>query len=305
MSKAGSDDQLVNVEGRQLRLRRLGKVLYPEAGTTKAQVLDYYARIAPVLLPQLADRPVTRIRWPDGTGAKPFFEKNIPSHAPEWLRTVVLPTPGSSRDRETLQFPLIDDTAGLIWAANLAALELHVPQWRLGPRGGIHHPDRLVVDLDPGPPAGLDECAGVALLIRQRLEADGLSAIPVTSGSKGLQLYAPVSGEQSASLVSGYAKKLAELLAREHPDLVVAKMAKQFRPGKVLLDWSQNHPAKTTICPYSLRGRTEPWAAAPRRWQELQGSGLVQLTGAEVLDRLRRYGDLAAGLFDGGPRLPG
>ncbi|MDQ2957439.1 MAG: non-homologous end-joining DNA ligase [Actinomycetota bacterium] len=298
------DDQLVQVDGQQLSLKRLDKVLYPEAGTTKAEVLDYYARIAPVLLAHLADRPVTRIRWPDGVGSTPFFEKNVPSYAPSWLRTVVLPTPGSTRQLETLTFPVIADTAGLIWTANLAALELHVPQWTVGPRGGVHNPNRLVIDLDPGAPAGLAECAEAAELIAERLTADGLVAVPVTSGSKGLQLYAPLDGSQSADVVVGYAKRLAESLAREHPKLLVAKMAKVLRDGKVFLDWSQNNPAKTTICPYSLRGRARPWAAAPRSWDELRGGGLVQLEAAEVLTRVAEQGDLAASLFEQPGRIP-
>ena len=299
------ETQLVEVSGRQLALRRLDKVLYPDAGTTKAEVLDYYARIAPALLPHLANRPVTRIRWPDGVDAAQFFEKNIPNHAPDWLRTVVLPTPGSSRDRETLTFPLIDDLAGLIWAANLAALELHVPQWTVGPRGGVHNPTRLVIDLDPGPPAGLTECAEAACLIAEQLTADGLSAVPVTSGSKGLQLYAPLDGSQPVELVHGYAKRLAERLAAEHPKLLVAKMLKSLRGGKVLLDWSQNNPAKTTICPYSLRGRSRPWVAAPRTWDELTSGSLRQLAAEEVLDRFAEHGDLAAGLTElGTGRVP-
>ncbi|HET6209806.1 MAG TPA: hypothetical protein VFD94_05465, partial [Jatrophihabitans sp.] len=191
---AEPETQLVRVDGHQLALKRLDKVLYPESGTTKAEVLDYYARIAPVLLRYLADRPVTRIRWPDGVESKPFFEKNIPVHAPSWLPTVVLPTPGSTRNLETLRFPLLTDTAALIWAANLAALELHVPQWTVGPRGGVHNPNRLVIDLDPGAPAGLAECAEAANLIAERLADDGLAAVPVTSGSKGLQLYAALDG---------------------------------------------------------------------------------------------------------------
>jgi bifunctional non-homologous end joining protein LigD len=304
VSPEANDDQRVSVDGHHLTLRRLDKVLYPETGATKAQVLDYYARIAPVLLPYLADRPVTRIRWPDGTASKPFFEKNVPSHAPDWLRTVVLPTPGSSRQKETLRFPLIDDTAGLMWAANLAALELHVPQWTVGPRGGVHEPDRLVIDLDPGPPAGLSECAQVALLIRERFEMDGLTAVPVTSGSKGLQLYVRLQVTQSAAVVNDYAKRLAESLAADHRDLVVAKMAKTLRPGKVFLDWSQNNPAKTTISPYSLRGRAQPWVAAPRRWDELAGDELVQLTADEVLQRVSTEGDLAESLLGEGVRLP-
>ncbi len=296
-------DQPVTVDGRQLTLKRLDKVLYPEAGTTKAEVLDYYARIAPVLLPQLADRPVTRIRWPDGTESKPFFEKNVPNHAPDWLRTVVLPTPGSTRQLETLRFPIIADTAGLIWAANLAALELHVPQWTVGPRGGVRNPNRLVIDLDPGPPAGLAECAEAACLIADRLAEDGLSAVPVTSGSKGLQLYAPLDGSQDAEVVLRYANRLAESLAKEHPTLLVAKMAKVLRGGKILLDWSQNNSAKTTICPYSLRGRAQPWVAAPRTWDELRAGKLTQLLSSEVLRRVAEDGDLMQ--FDGEPgRIP-
>jgi bifunctional non-homologous end joining protein LigD len=304
VSPEPDDDQLVSVDGHQFKLKRLDKVLYPEAGTTKAQVLDYYARIAPVLLPQLADRPVTRIRWPDGTDSKPFFEKNVPSYAPSWLRTVKLPTPGSSRNLETLVFPVIEQTADLIWLANLAALELHVPQWTVGPRGAVRNPNRLVIDLDPGPPAGLPECAEAAQVIQERLAEDGLASIPVTSGSKGLQLYVALDGSQSADVVIGYAKRLAESLARSHPKLMVSNMTKVLRAGKVLLDWSQNNPAKTTICPYSLRGRAQPWVAAPRTWQELSAPGLSQLDTAEVLRRVDSVGDLAAGLLDGAARLP-
>jgi bifunctional non-homologous end joining protein LigD len=307
--EAGGSDpdgtQLVKVDGRQLALKRLDKVLYPESGTTKAEVLDYYARIAPVLLRYLADRPVTRIRWPDGVGSKPFFEKNIPAHAPSWLPTVVLPTPGSSRNLETLRFPLLTDTAALIWAANLAALELHVPQWTVGPRGGVHNPNRLVIDLDPGAPAGLTECAEAANLIAERLTADGLSPVPVTSGSKGLQLYAALDGSNPPEAVLSYAKALAESLAKQHPKLLVAKMAKVLRGGKVFLDWSQNNPAKTTICPYSIRGRARPWVAAPRSWDELRsGAELVQLEIGEVLERVATEGDLAETLFGDPGRLP-
>jgi bifunctional non-homologous end joining protein LigD len=302
---ADPETQLVRVDGRQLALKRLDKVLYPQTGTTKGEVLDYYARIAPVLLRYLADRPVTRIRWPDGVQTKPFFEKNVPVHTPSWLPTVVLPTPGSSRNLETLRFPLISDTAGLIWAVNLAALELHVPQWTVGPRGGVRNPNRLVIDLDPGAPAGLAECAQAANLIAERLADDGLAAVPVTSGSKGLQLYAPLDGSNSPEAVLHYAKALAESVAKQHPKLLVAKMAKVLRGGKVFLDWSQNNTAKTTICPYSMRGRDKPWVAAPRSWDELaDGDQLVQLEIGEVLDRVAEQGDLAEALFDRPGRLP-
>lgn len=297
-------DQRVTVEGRELTLRRLHKVLYPETGTTKAQVLDYYARVAPVLLPLIQDRPVTRLRWPDGTASTPFFEKNMPAHAPDWVRTVVLASPGSTRDRETLRYPLLDDTAGLMWAANLAALELHVPQWTVGPRGGVRNPDRLVIDLDPGAPAGLAECAEVAGLVRQRFADVGLAAIPVTSGSKGMQLYVKLAGTQSAQAVNAWAKSFAEALAADHPKLVVAKMLKALRPGKVLLDWSQNNSAKTTISPYSLRGRTQPWVAAPRSWDELTADGFGQLSYEQVLGRLQSDTDFAAPLHGHGEVLP-
>jgi bifunctional non-homologous end joining protein LigD len=192
----------------------------------------------------------------------------------------------------------------VVWVANLAALELHVPQWRVGPRGGVHGPDRLVIDLDPGAPAGLAECAQVAHAVRDRLAADGLDAVPVTSGGKGIQLYAAVSGQQDADLVHAYAKRLAEQLEREMPKLVVSRMTKTLRPGRVLLDWSQNHPAKTTIAPYSLRGREHPNVAAPRRWDELESGVLLQLDHAEVARRLAANGDPLTGLLQPGPRLP-
>jgi bifunctional non-homologous end joining protein LigD len=199
----------------------------------------------------------------------------------------------------------VEDLPTLVWMANLAALELHVPQWTVGPRGGVHPPDRLVVDLDPGPPAGLAECATVAGIVRARLAEHGLAAVPVTSGSKGLQLYVRLSGEQSVTVVNDYAHDLAESLAAEHPDLILAKMAKVLRPGKVLIDWSQNNPAKTTICPYSLRGRAQPWVAAPRSWDELEAPAeLHQLGYSEVLARIDQHGDLAAALHQPGARLP-
>ncbi len=300
-----SDEEVrVDVGGRALRLRRLDKVLYPATGTTKAEVLDYYARVAGVLLPHLARRPVTRKRWPDGVAGPSFFEKNLPRGTPDWVASVTLPTPGSSTGRDDATFPLVLEVATLVWLANLAALELHVPQWQVGPRGAVQATDRLVIDLDPGPPAGLAECAQVALLVRERLEADGLSPVPVTSGSKGLQLYAPLSGEPDAEAVRAYAEALATGLARDHPRLVVARMTKAIRGGKVLLDWSQNHAAKTTIAPYSLRGREHPDVAAPRSWAEVVPGALRQLGFREVLERVDAEGDLAAALLSAGRPLP-
>jgi bifunctional non-homologous end joining protein LigD len=297
-------DQAVEVDGRRVMLRNLDKVLYPATGTTKGEVLNYYAAVAPALLAQLRDRPLTRKRWPDGVGAQGFFEKNLPAGTPEWIRRVTLPAPGSTKDRELITYPLIDGLAGVVWVANLAALELHVPQWRVGPRGGVHGPDRMVIDLDPGAPAGLAECTQVAHAVRERLAADGLEAVPVTSGGKGMQLYAAVSGQQDAGLVHAYAKRLAEQLERQMPKLVVSRMTKTLRPGRVLLDWSQNHPAKTTIAPYSLRGRELPNVAAPRRWDELESGVLLQLDHTEVARRLAADGDPLTGLLRSGPRLP-
>lgn len=283
----------VEVEGRRMRLSSLDKVMYPKAGTTKAQVLDYYARIAPVLLPHLAGRPVTRVRFPHGTGDLQFFEKNIPAGTPEWLRR-------AGRDPV---FPLVDDLAGVTFLVNLNSLELHVPQWRYEGEGRdavARHPDRLVIDLDPGPGTGLTECSRVALLVRDRLGSLGLDTLPVTSGSKGMQLYALLPGSLSSDQVRDTVQQLAQELTKRHPDHVVWKMAKELRPNKVFLDWSQNVAAKTTICPYSLRGRDAPTVAAPRTWDEVeQGAArgdLLQLRAAEVLERVERHGDLAADL---------
>lgn len=299
-----SNDVRVEVDGHVLVLTNLDKVLYPTDGVTKAEVIDYYARVAPVMLPHLRDRAVTRKRWPDGVNGQAFFEKNLPQGAPEWVRTVRLDSPGSSKGRDELIYPVIDSTAALIWLANLAALELHVHQWRVGPRGGRSHPDRLVIDLDPGPPAGLNECVEAAFLVRDRLRQDGLTCWPVTSGSKGLQLYAPVSGRQPAEHLRVYARNIAVELERQHPTLVLSRMDRSIRSGRVLLDWSQNHPRKTTISPYSLRGRPRPTAAAPHTWAELAAGQARQRLASEVLTRLTDQGDLLAPLLEPGPEVP-
>jgi len=304
---AAGKEQVVEVEGHRLVLRNLDKVLYPATGTTKGEVLHYAATIAPTILPHLRDRPMTRMRWPDGVAGPMFVEKNLPQGTPSWVRRVRLPVPGSAADRETIDYPIVDDLATLIWATNLAALELHVPQWTVGPRGGVHSPDRLVIDLDPGAPAGLPECAQVARAVRERLADDGLPAFAVTSGSKGIQVYAAISGRQDTDAAREYARRLAEALERDMPRLVVSRMTKSLRPGKVLVDWSQNHPAKTTITPYSLRGREMPWVAAPRDWEELDDgadAALRQLTADEVLARIDGHGDPLAALLEPGPRLP-
>lgn len=302
---AGATDagQTVDVDGRRLVLRNLDKVLYPSTGTTKAEVIAYYSQVAEAMLPHLRDRPLTRKRWPDGVAGPSFFEKNLPQGTPDWVPRVTLPAPGSTKDREKITYPLVADLAGLVWVANLAALELHVPQWTVGPRDAVHGPNRLVIDLDPGAPAGLPECVEVALAVRERLAADGLDCVPVTSGGKGMQLYAAVSGEQDADTLREYAHALAQELERQLPRLVVSRMTRSLRPGRVLLDWSQNHGAKTTVAPYSLRGWELPHVAAPRSWAELADRPR-QLDHAEVVQRLARDGDLLAPLLVPGPRVP-
>lgn len=289
---ATSSQQLVTVGGRRLRLTNLDKVVYPEAGFTKADVLSYYASVASAMLPHLARRPVTRKRWVDGVGTaeepgEVFFEKNLPSSAPYWLSRARLSH--SSRD---VEYPLIDDIAGLTWLAQQAALELHVPQWRVGSDGARRPPDRLVLDLDPGEGAGLAECAEVAFLARDLLEGMGLEPFPVTSGSKGIHLYCPLDASATSDQISSVAHELAKALEADHRDLVVSDMKKTLREGKVLVDWSQNSAAKTTIAPYSLRGRLLPRVAAPRSWDEIGASDLRHLTPDEVVERLRSDGDL-------------
>ena len=286
------DAYTVDIGGRAVRLTNLARVMYPAVGMTKADVVDYYRRVAPALLGQLRDRPVTRIRFPEGVAGEPFFEKNVPSGAPDWLRRLHLPaSPGEDPVGTVVEYPLIDDLAGLVWAANQNALELHTPQWRVTTDGSPRNPDRLVIDLDPGPPAGLAECAQVALIVAERLAADGLATVPVTSGGKGLHLYATLDGSVDAGAVREYVHAIADELAQSHPHAIVAGMRKELRRGRVLLDWSQNHPAKTTITPYSLRGRDRPTVAAPRTWDEIRPGTLAQLTADEVVARYERDGD--------------
>ena len=295
-----ADEVHVEVDGRTLKLSNLDKVLYPQTGTTKGEVLNYYAQVAPVLLPHVADRAVTRIRWPNGTAKPSFFEKNAPAGAPSWLRIAKVPTTGSrgsSRNGDELHFPVIDGLASLTYLVNLASLELHVHQWKVGKNGRPKNPDRLVIDLDPGDGAGLGECAQVALLVRDRLAQESLHCLPVTSGSKGLHLYADLPGRKNADEVRDWVHTIAEELEKEHPKLMLSQMTKARRSGKVFFDWSQNTRAKTTISPYSLRGRDRPTVAAPRTWDEIEAGAddaleLDQLRFEEVLERVEEQGDL-------------
>ncbi|MFC7925462.1 ATP-dependent DNA ligase [Microbacterium laevaniformans] len=282
--------QVVDVGGRRLRLSNLDKVLYPDTGTTKAEAIDYYSRIAPVMLPHLAGRPVTRLRWPEGTGEAPFFAKDLEAGAPDWMPRHPIDHSGGAKD-----YPLVADVAGLVYLAQVASLELHTPQWRFD-HGGRGYPDRLVLDLDPGPGVGLAECAEVARRARGILSDMGMEPSPVTSGSKGIHLYAALDATRSSDEISAFARELARALEADDPDLVVSAMSKAARPGKVFVDWSQNNAAKTTIAPYSLRGRAQPTVAAPRTWAELDDPDLRHLLFDEVLTRAAVDGDLLAPL---------
>ncbi|MFF5080640.1 non-homologous end-joining DNA ligase [Actinoplanes sp. NPDC000266] len=298
------DRHPVSIDGRDLELSNLDKVMYPAAGFTKGEVIDYYSRIAPVMLPHLTGRAVTRIRFPNGVDGVHFFEKNKPGGTPDWVRLETLPVPGSTKSRETIDFVVVDELATLVWLANLAALELHTPQWKVG-----ENPDLLVVDLDPGAPAGLRECCAVAVLMRDRLAEDGVEAWPKTSGKKGMQLCCPISGTQDSEVVSAYAKKVAEELAAMVPGSITAKMAKAIRPGKIFIDWSQNAAAKTTVTPYSLRAQEQPTASTPLLWDEVEAIATGdeeprQYRADEVLERVEEHGDLLEGLLRRGPLLP-
>ncbi len=295
-----SGTKRVRVEGTSLTLSNLDKALYPD-GFTKGEVIDYYARIAPAILPHLKDRPVTRVRYPDGVDGQKFFEKNAPSHTPGWVRTVRVPTPGGTRD--SLNFVLVDDLATLVWLANLAALELHVPQWTAGPRGGLHDPGLMVFDLDPGAPAGMDEAREVAVLLRDLLAADGLESWPKTSGKKGLHLYVPIE-EATDGRTSAYAKEAARRLESEHGRLVVSRMDKRLRTGKVFVDWSQNNRHKTTVAPYSLRAASEPSVSTPVTWEEVEDDAELGFGPDDVRERVEEHGDLLAPLLELRQKLP-
>ncbi len=294
---ASQENQLV-VDGRSIRITNPDKVMYPATGMTKGEVIAYYQAVAPWFVPHAARRPATRKRWPNGVGTaerpqRPFFHKNLePKSTPDWVATHTI----EHSDGPNV-YPLVNDAATLVWLAQLASLEIHVPQWRVGADGQPEPPNRLVLDLDPGEGAGMAKCVELAHLIREVLDEVGFTSYPVTSGSKGIHLYAKLGGELSSDQASDWARELARSLETLHPDLVVSDMKKAIRQRKVLLDWSQNNAAKTTIAPYSLRGREHPTVAAPRSWDELTAD-LKQLDYHEVLERLSDMGDLAAGLDD-------
>jgi bifunctional non-homologous end joining protein LigD len=288
----------VDVEGRTLTLTNLEKVLYPEVGFTKAQVIDYYTRIAPMLLPHLAGRALTMKRYPNGVDGHFFFEKNSPSHRPDWVRTVRLPAPGSTKKRETIDYTVVDDLPTLVWVANLGSLELHTHMWRVDGDDQPLTPDLMVVDLDPGPGTGIPECCQVAQLVRENTDADWYAK---TSGSKGLQLYCAVRDGRTADETRSDMRELAEKLEQLPDSIVVSRMTKSLRPGKVLVDWSQNNAAKTTISVYSLRARARPTVSTPVTWDEVEaaaaGKDPLVFTADDVLARVDEFGDLFAPLL--------
>jgi bifunctional non-homologous end joining protein LigD len=290
----------VTVEGRTLVLSNLAKVLYPETGFTKAGVIDYYQRVAPALLPHIASRPLTLKRYPDGVTREFFYQKEAPPQRPDWVLTVRVPSPGSARDRDTIRHVTIGDLPSLVWAANLADLEIHTPMWRY-PHVG--RPDLLVFDLDPGPPADIGDCCAVALLLRPLLTDLGLQPLAKTSGGKGMQLLAAISGLTSGQ-ASDLARSLAERLEQDNPRQVVSRMAKTLRRGKVFIDWSQNNAAKTTVAPYSLRAMRTPTVSTPVTWDEV-GDCRADLgfTSEQALERVAAAGDLLAPLLAPGPRV--
>jgi bifunctional non-homologous end joining protein LigD len=272
---------VARVADRQVRLTNLAKVMYPRMGITKSQVIDYYATVGEALVRQTQGRPVTRIRFPHGVGHQSFFEKNAPEGMPDWIPVMEV---------NAIQYPEYNEVAAVVWSAQNNALELHTPQWRQAGRC-----DRLVVDLDPGPGMGLRHCCAVALLVADYLTADGLTGQPVTSGSKGMQLYVPFPEPMDPEAVMNYARAMATDLATKNPDRVVATMSRAKRDHKVFIDWSQNNPAKTTITPYSLRGKDLPFAATPVTWDEVRDELKDQFLFTETMARLQEFGDLLEG----------
>jgi bifunctional non-homologous end joining protein LigD len=280
------------VEGKKLAVSNLDKVLYPKAGFTKGQVIEYYIRIAPVLLPHLEDRPLTMKRYPNGVEGEFFYEKNCPSHRPKWVKTAKIWSEGNQR---TMDYCLANDLPTLVWAANLADLELHTS---LSRKQNIERPTMMVFDLDPGPPANIVQCCQVGLWLRDLLAEMKLRSWAKTSGSKGLQVYVPLNTPVTYDDTKGLSRALAEHLEREHVDLVVSKMLKSLRTGKVLVDWSQNDEHKTTVCVYSLRAKDEPTVSTPVSWEEVTNClkkkkpDLLKFRSDKALARVEKLGDL-------------
>jgi len=288
------------VHGRELALSNLAKFLYPAAGFTKRDVIDYYAAIAPVLLPHLQGRALTVKRYPDGVDGKAFYQKQAPAREPDWVATVSVPS-----ESKLIDYTLAHDLATLVWLSNLAALELHTPLARA--LRDVQRPTTVVFDLDPGPPATIIECCHIGLLLQGMFEKLGLDCFAKTSGSKGLQVYIPLNSDVTFTQTKPFAKQVAELLEQAEPSLVVSRQAKALRPGKVLIDWSQNDEHKTTVCVYSLRALQRPTVSTPVDWDEVRAARDPQdlaFDSAQVLDRVSRHGDLFAPVLSLVQELP-
>jgi len=287
-----SQKQTVEIQGRHLQLSNLEKVLYPAAGFTKGQVIDYYARIAPAVLPHLADRPLTLKRYPEGVDGFHFYEKNAPKHRPEWVQTAKIWSPGNNR---WIHYVLCQDLATLVWCANLADLELHTSLSRFPE---MQRPTTIAFDLDPGPPANIVQCCEVALWVRGIFERFGMQAFPKTSGSKGMQVYVPLNTAVTYAQTKPFAHALARLMEAAHPDKVVSDMKKSLRANKVFVDWSQNDDYKTTVNVYSLRAKERPTVSTPITWDEVEkclkkkDAELLVFTSDQVLKRVEKLGDL-------------
>jgi bifunctional non-homologous end joining protein LigD len=299
MGVAGGAKSELEVDGVSVRLSNLDKVLYPDASFTKANVIDYYIQIAPVLLPHVIDRPLTLHRYPNGVDQPDFYEKNRPSHAPDWVRGVDV-----SVKTKTLHQVLAQDRPTLVWLANMASLEVHpnLARWQQ-----MDRPTKLTFDLDPGAPATIVECCRVALELRDVFDDFDLQAFPKTSGSKGMQVEVPLNTPITYDETKPFAKALAQLLASRLPKLAVSEMDKSIRRGKVFIDWSQNDQVKTTVAPYSLRARARPWVSTPITWEEVDAGAdgaALQFEAADVLQRVEQLGDLSADVETLQQRLP-
>ena len=299
-----SPDHIVEIGGRQLKLTNLDKVFYPATGFTKGQVIDYYARIAPVLVPHLAGKPLTLKRYPNGVNEPPFFEKNATKHRPDWVKTAPIWSEGNQRD---VNYILANDLATLVWVANLASIELH-PSLSLAT--DIECPRSLVFDLDPGPPANIVQCCQVAVWLRAIFDHFKLQSFPKTSGSKGMQIYVPLNTKTSYDETKPSAHALAKLLEDQHRELVVSEMKKAIRTNKIFVDWSQNDEHKTTVSVYSLRARERPTVSTPITWEEVErtlkkkNAGLLVFESHQTLARVEKMGDLFAPLLTLKQKLP-
>ena len=295
---------MIEIEGRELKLTNLDKVLYPAAGFTKGQLIDYYVRIAPYLLPHLHERPLTMKRYPEGVGGFFFYEKNCPKHRPDWVQTAKIWSNGNNR---WMYYCMVQDVATLVWAANLADIELHT-SLSLGKK--IEQPTMLVFDLDPGAPANMVQCCQVGLWVRDIFASLGMESFPKTSGSKGLQVYIPLNTLITYEETKPFAHELARLLERAYPDKIVSDMKKSLRVGKVFVDWSQNDQYKTTVCVYSMRAKDRPTVSTPVTWQEVErchkkaDGNLLVFESQQTIDRATKHGDLFESVLKLKQKLP-